>query len=49
MQQLEQYFQQILNDDVYKLIISNPRKKELEYKKIVIEKKSDYFQIAKYM
>lgn len=48
MQQLEQYFQQILNDDVYKLIISNPRKKELEYKKIVIEKKSDYFQIAKY-
>lgn len=48
MQQLEQYFLQILKEDVYKLIISKPKKKEIEYKKIVIEKKSDYFQIAKY-
>lgn len=48
MQQLEQYFQQILNDDIYRLIISKPKKKENEYKKIVIEKKNDYFQIAKY-
>lgn len=48
MQQLEQYFQQILTDNVYRLIISKPKKKEPEYKKIVIEKKGDYFQIAKY-
>ncbi len=48
MQQLEQYFVQILDNDVSKLIISKPKKKENEFKKIVIEKKSDYYQIAKY-
>ena len=48
MQQLEQYFVQILEHNIYKLIISKPRKKEEEYKKIVIERKNDYFQIAKY-
>ena len=48
MQQLEQYFSQITDNDVYKLIISKPKNKNQEYKKIVIEKKSDYFQIAKY-
>lgn len=48
MQQFEQYFQQIINNDVFKLIISKPKKKENEYKKIVIEKKCDYFQISKY-
>ncbi len=48
MQQLEQYFVQILENDVSKLIISKPKKKENEFKKIVIEKKSDYYQIAKY-
>ena len=48
MQQLEQYFIQILENNVYKLIISKPKKKDLEYKKIVIEKKRDYYQIAKY-
>ena len=48
MQQLEQYFQQIIDNDVFKLIISKPKKKEEEYKKMVIEKKSDYYQIAKY-
>lgn len=48
MQQLEQLFQQILDNDVFKLIISKPKKKEEEYKKIIIEKKSDYYQISKY-
>ena len=48
MHQLEQYFVQILENDVFKLIISKPKKKENEFKKIVIEKKSDYYQIAKY-
>ena len=48
MQQLEQYFQQIIGKDVFKLIISKPKKKDSEYKKIIIEKKSDYYQIAKY-
>lgn len=48
MQQLEQLFQQILDNDVFKLIISKPKQKDYEYKKIVIEKKSDYYQISKY-
>lgn len=48
MQQLEQLFQQILDNDVFKLIISKPKQKDNEYKKIIIEKKSDYYQIAKY-
>lgn len=48
MQQLEQLFQQILDNDVFKLIISKPKQKDNEYKKIVIEKKSDYYQISKY-
>ena len=48
MQQLKEYLLQIINDNVYKLIISKPTKKDADYKKIVIEKKSEYFQIAKY-
>lgn len=48
MQQLQQYFLQILENNVYKLIISKPKKKDAEYKKIVIERKNDYYQIAKY-
>lgn len=39
MQQLEQYFVQILENNIYKLIISKPKKKDEEYNKIVIEKK----------
>lgn len=48
MQQLEQYFSQLADEAVYKIIISKPRKKDEEYKKIVIEKKEKYYQIAKY-
>lgn len=48
MHQLEQYFSQLIEEAVYKLIISKPRKKEEEYKKIVIEKKNAFYQIAKY-
>lgn len=48
MNQLEQYFSDLINEAVYKLIISKPRKKDSEYKKIVIEKKDRFYQIAKY-
>lgn len=48
MTQLEQYFSDLIKEDVYKLIISKPRKKDSEYKKIVIEKKDGFYQIAKY-
>lgn len=48
MSQLEQYFSDLIEETVYKLIISKPRKKNSEYKKIVIEKKDKFYQIAKY-
>ena len=48
MQQLAQYFSQLIDENVHKLIISKPRKKDELYKKIVIERKEKYYQIAKY-
>ncbi len=48
MHQLESYFSEIIDGGAYKLIISKPRTKTEEYKKIVIEKKENYYQIAKY-
>ena len=48
MQQLALYFSQLIDENVHKLIISKPRKKDELYKKIVIEKKEKYYQIAKY-
>ena len=48
MTQLEQYFSDLIKEAVYKLIISKPRKKDSEYKKIVVEKKDSFYQIAKY-
>lgn len=38
----------MLNDNIYKIIISNPINKSIEYKKIVIERKSESFHISKY-
>lgn len=38
----------IVNENLLKVIISKPADKNNEYKKIVIEKKRDYFQAAKY-
>ncbi len=48
MHQLESYFSEIIDGGAYKLIISKPRTKSEEYKKIVIEKKENYYQISKY-
>jgi len=48
MHQLESFFEEIIEGGAYKLIISKPRKSQDEYKKIVIEKKEKYYQIAKY-
>lgn len=47
MQQLEQYFSQLIEESFYKLIISKPKRNE-EYKKIIIEKKETFYQISKY-
>lgn len=38
----------IAKADVYKVIISKPARKTLEYRKIVIEKKESYYQAAAY-
>ena len=38
----------IVKDNISKIIISKPADKNNEYKKIVIERKHDYFQAAKY-
>lgn len=48
MQQLESFFSEIIKGNAYKLIISKPRNSREKYRKIVIEKKENFFQIAKY-
>jgi len=48
MQQLESFLEEIIKGNAHKLIISKPRSKSEEYKKIVIEKKENYYQISKY-
>ncbi len=48
MSQLADYFSQLFDGHVHKVIISKPRKKNETYQKIVIEKKEKYYQIAKY-
>ena len=48
MTELQQYLELILKSNIQKLIISNPATKSEEYKKIVIEQKSNTYQISKY-
>lgn len=48
MEELLTYLEQILREDITKLVISKPSSKSEEYKKIVVECKMDKYQIAKY-
>lgn len=48
MEELLTYLEQILTQDITKIIISKPASKSEEYKKITIERKNDKYQIAKY-
>lgn len=48
MNELQQYYRQMLQAGVEKLIISKPASKQEKYRKIVIEKKGMYYQIARY-
>ncbi len=48
MEQLPGYMEQIIKDGPQKLIISKPASKSCEYRKIVVEKKADYYQLSKY-
>lgn len=48
MSELEKIILEIVKDAIVKMIISKPAEKSNPYKKVVIERKKDYFQAAKY-
>ena len=48
MNELKQIISRIAACSIQKMIISKPQEKSNPYKKIVIERKKDYFQAAKY-
>lgn len=48
MNELINYFSEMIDGRVYKIIISKPGTKSEQYKKIVAELKKDYYQLAKY-
>ena len=48
MEELRNGLAKIAAADSYKIIISKPEKKTVEYRKIVVEKKESYFQAAAY-
>lgn len=48
MSDLEKSLAAIVSDEPQRLILSKQAKKQQAHRKVIIEKKSDYFQIAKY-
>lgn len=48
MSELEKSIQEIVKESIVKMIISKPVQKSNPYKKVVIERKQEYFQAAKY-
>ena len=48
MNELEQYISIMIDAGIDKIIISNPASKSMDVKKVVIDKKSDNYQIASY-
>ena len=48
MEELKKVISQIASPAITKMIISKPAAKTSQYKKIVIERKKEYFQAAKY-
>lgn len=48
MSELEKMIHEIVTASIIKMIISKPAEKSNPYKKIVIERKKDYFQASKY-
>lgn len=48
MSELKEFLNKIFADSPIKTVISKPAKKSIEYKKIVIENKEKYYQVAKY-
>ena len=47
-QKLMEQCQQLIENHIYRAVISKPRNKSEVYKKIVVEKKTNYFQFSKY-
>ncbi len=48
MKKLIDDYNELINNDVYKIIFSNPDKKSVEFKKIVINKIGEIYQVEKY-
>lgn len=48
MNELENVIGRMVTDSIVKMIISKPTRGTIEYKKIVIERKKEYFQASKY-
>lgn len=48
MNELNELLEQILTDDIKKIVISKQKNKEVSYRKIDIEKKENFYQAAKY-
>lgn len=48
MSELKEFLNKIFADSPIKTVISKPAKKSIDYKKIVIENKEKYYQVAKY-
>lgn len=48
MEELKQYITNMINEDIIRFIISKPKNKKERFQKIIIEKKENNFQIARY-
>lgn len=48
MAELKSVLKEIFNDNINKAVISRTAKKSIQFNKVVVEKKKDYYQIARY-
>ena len=48
MSEMLDYLNRIFEENIFKIVLSNAKKVNESYKKIVIEKKEEYYQIARY-
>ena len=48
MSEMLDYLNRIFEENIFKIVLSNAKKVNESYKKIVVEKKEEYYQIARY-
>ena len=48
MSEMLDYLNRIFEENIFKIVLSNAKKVNESYKKIVIEKKEEYYQISRY-